>query len=477
MGVDALSSVPGRRTPAALIIGLALLAYWNSFSGGFQFDDFKVIVDNPAVVSLEAWWQSMPGIRPLLKLSYALNQTWGAVSGDALFGFHVVNLALHIGNALLLHGIARRLLADHPHAASIALLTALLFAVHPVNSEAVMLISGRSMSLMTLFYLASLLAYLDQRRMLSLAAFAAALATRETAITLPLALMLIEHLRAPTQSLSSSLKRTREYWLMATLAAATLLMLPWFRHLAAVSLATRPLVDNLISQSAAVLYLLKQAMWPFALDADPLLPVFTVWNPFWTLTSLLAIGLLGIALWLWRSSGPARWIGFGLLWFLLHLTPTNSLLPRLDLANERHLYLANIGLCLILAHALILALPNRPRLRGGLAAVILLALVWTTQARNPVYRNEVTFWQDIANKNPASNRAFNNLGHALANVGQPAQALAAYDQALRLKPDDFTARLNRAALCREHSTREPNAGGLGANENVARQGCPLPDRK
>jgi tetratricopeptide (TPR) repeat protein len=256
------------------------------------------------------------------------------------------------------------------------------------------------------------------------------------------------------------------------LAAATLLMLPWFRHLAAVSLATRPLVDNLISQSAAVLYLLKQALWPFALDADPLLPVFTAWNPFWTLTSLLVLGLLGSALWLWRSSGPARWIGFGLLWFLLHLTPTNSLLPRLDLANERHLYLANIGLCLILAHALILALPNRPRLRGGLAAVVLLSLVWTTQARNPVYRDEVTFWQDIANKNPTSNRAFNNLGHALANAGRPEQALAAYDQALRLKPDDFTARLNRAALC-----REPNAGEPGATENAIRQGCPLPDRK
>jgi protein O-mannosyl-transferase len=472
-----VSSVPAFRTPAALIIGLALLAYWNSFSGGFQFDDFKVIVDNPAVASLEAWWQSMPGIRPLLKLSYALNQAWGVVSGNALFGFHVVNLALHIGNALLLHGIVHRLLANHPHAASIAQLTALLFVVHPVNSEAVMLISGRSMSLMTLFYLASLLAYLDQRRLLSLIAFAAALTSRETAITLPLALMLIEHLRTPTQSLSSSLKRTREYWLMALLAAAMLLMLPWFRHLAAVSLATRPLADNLISQSAGVLYLLKQALWPFALDADPKLPVFTAWNPFWALTSLLAIGLLGSALWFWRSSGPARWIGFGLLWFLLHLTPTNSLLPRLDLANERHLYLANIGLCLILAHALILALPDRPRPRGGLAAIVLLALVWTTQARNPVYRNEVTFWQDIANKNPTSNRAFNNLGHALANAGRPELALAAYDQALRLKPDDFTARFNRAALCREHSTREPNAGEPGATENVARQGCPLPDRK
>lgn len=448
-----MSSVFSSRYATGLIVGLTLLAYWNSFSGSFQFDDFKVIVDNPAVASLEAWWRSMPGIRPLLKLSYTLNQIWGMVFGNALLGFHVVNLVLHIGNALLLYRITCRLLAEHPRAQPIALLTALLFAVHPINTEAVMLISGRSMSLMALFYLASLLAYLDQRRMLSLAAFAAALATRETALTLPLALLLIERLRKPTQALSNSLMQTRSHWLIAVVAAVALLMLPWFRHLTSVSLATRPLADNLISQSAAVLYLLRQVIWPLALDVDPLLPLFTTWNAFWALTVLLMLALMASAFRLWRGRGLSRWSGFGLLWFLLHLAPTNSLLPRLDLANERHLYLAHIGLSLVAAHVLVQALPHRPRLRDGFAALTLLALVWATQARNLVYRDEVTFWRDIADKNPASSRAFNNLGHALANAERPGPALQAYEQALRLRPDDFTIRFNRAALCRDHATK------------------------
>ncbi len=494
-----MASTPTERAAPALIVGLVLLVYWNAFAGSFQYDDFNVIVDNPAVATLTAWWHSMPGMRPLLKLSYALNQSvW---PGDLLFGFHAVNLALHAGNALLLFGIARSLCGDSAQAGRFALLTALLFALHPVHTEAVTMISGRSMSLMAFCYLASLFAHLNGRRLLSLVAFAAALATRETAMTLPLALLMVERLRKPDATLRQALRTTRDHWLLAALAAALLLMLPWFRHLAAVSLTTRPLGDNLISQSAAVLYLLKQAVWPFALNADPLLPAFHGWQPFWIVCVLLASGLLAAATWLWRQRGEARWAGFGLLWFLLHLAPTNSLLPRLDLANERHLYLADIGLCLIVARLLMLAacralvvdsenrprrvrfLPDspphshpmgqefgkkravaaglqptipkpdrlpgtRPRLRAGIAIALLLGLAWLTHARNPVYRDEITFWRDVTAKSPANSRAHNNLGYALANAGQPAAALAAYDRALSLSPDDVTARLNRRALCR-----------------------------
>ncbi len=439
----------GYRAAFALIPALVLLAYWNAFAGGFQFDDFNVIVENPAVASLAAWWQSMPGIRPLLKLSYTLNRA--SAGGDAnqgLFGFHVVNLALHAGNALLLYAILRRLLMAHAHAAGIAMLAALLFAVHPVHSEAVTMISGRSMSLMALFYLASLLAYLDNRLRLSLALFAAALATRETALTLPLALLLIERLRSSALPLESALRRGGRHWLLAALAAVALLMLPSFRRLAEVSLATRPLLDNLISQTAAILYLLRQALWPFALDADPMLPSFTGWNVFWALTVPLCLGLLAGAALLWRRAGLARWTGFGLLWFCLHLAPTNSLLPRLDLANERHLYLANAGLCLIVALWLTHLARNRQRLLAGTAAVLLFGFAMATQVRNQVYRDEVAFWRDVAAKNPQHSRALNNLGYALAASGQAGAALAAYDQALRLSPDDFTARLNRLALCR-----------------------------
>lgn len=439
-----MASTPAERAASALIVGLILLAYWNAFAGSFQYDDFNVIVDNPAVATLTAWWHSMPGMRPLLKLSYALNQSvW---PGDVLFGFHAVNLALHAGNALLLYGIARSLCGDSAQAGRFALLTALLFALHPVHTEAVTMISGRSMSLMAFCYLASLFAHLNGRRLLSLVAFAAALATRETAMTLPLALLMIERLSKPDATLRQALRTTRDHWLLAALAAALLLMLPWFRHLAAVSLTTRPLGDNLISQSAAVLYLLKQVVWPFALNTDPLLPKFQEWQPFWIVCGLLAAGLLAVTTWLWRQRGETRWAGFGLLWFLLHLAPTNSLLPRLDLANERHLYLADIGLCLIVAR--LLEFGTRPRLRAGIAIALLLGLAWLTHARNQVYRDEITFWRDVTAKSPANSRAHNNLGYALANAGQPAAALAAYDRALSLAPDDVTARLNRRALCR-----------------------------
>ncbi len=451
-----------RRYAAALIVGLALTAWWNSFAGSFQFDDFKVIVDNPAVASLGAWWQSMPGIRPLLKLSYALNLAWaGDAAERGLFGFHAVNLALHIGNALLLYAIARRLLAGTAHAEAAALLAALIYVVHPVQSEAVTLISGRSMSLMALFYLASLLAYLEQRRAWSLAAFAAALATRETAITLPLALLLVDRMRAPNEPMRASFLRSGGHWLLALLAAAALLQLPYFRHLAAVSLATRPIADNLIAQSAALLYLLKQAVWPLTLDADPMLPLFTGWKVFWVGSVALLLGLLGGAILVWRSSGLARWSGFCLFWFLLHLAPTNSLLPRLDLANERHLYLADAGLCLLAAIWLTRLLAARPRLLAGATAALLLGLTLATQARNRVYFDEVVFWQDVVAKNPDNSRAFNNLGYSLAGSGQAAAALAAYDQALRLTPADFTPRLNRRALCREIN-RASGAIAVGA---------------
>lgn len=389
----------------------------------------------------------MPGIRPLLKFSYALNRQ--LAGGEAsLFGFHAVNLALHVGNALLLHAIARRLLAGDENAGRAALLAALIFAAHPVHSEAVTMISGRSMTLMAFFYLASLLAYLDQRRGLSLAAFAAALAVRETALTLPLALLLVERLRVPDRPLRVALARGGGHWLLAALAGVALLLLPHFRHLAAVSLATRPLLDNLITQSAAALYLLRQWLWPLALDADPLLPLFTDWNGFWLASVALSSGLCIGAVLAWQKAGDARWIGFGLFWFFLHLAPTNSLLPRLDVANERHLYLASAGLCLLAARWLTRGLQTRPRLLAGVASALALALALTTLARNTVYRDEITFWADVTAKNPGNSRAYNNLGYALAQANQPAAALAAYDRAIRLDPADFTARLNRRALCR-----------------------------
>jgi uncharacterized membrane protein YfbV (UPF0208 family) len=468
---------PAKRPPDVLLLAFAvLLVYGNSFSGSFQFDDYAVIVDNPAVASFGAWWQSMPGIRPLLKLSYALNWQLGVQlgwqPGDAwmLGGFHAFNVAVHCGNTLLLYALAQRLLAGgrpvqckdsaRNGARNGALLAALLFALHPVNTEAISLISGRSMALMSLFYLASLVLYLERRIALSLIAWALAMAVRETALTLPLALLLVERQRAVTNgdALSVPWRALRPYAFLGVVALVVMAAMPRYRHLADVSLGARPMAENLISQSGAVLYLLRQWLWPLALNADPLLPLFEGWTWRW----LLSVGAcLGFLLWAarlcWRgplqgqtSAGP--WFAFALLWFAAHLAPTNSLLPRLDLANERHVYLAAMGGCVLFGWGGAQLLQRWSLVSALLLGSLLMTLALLTHQRNQIYRDEANFWRDVTKKSPTNERAWNNLGYALTLGGQPVGAFDAYARALDLQPDDFRARLNQRALCRQGAT-------------------------
>ena len=96
------SDVPGPAwAPHALIVGAVAVAYANALGTGFQFDDFNVIVDEPRVRTVAAWWASMPGIRPLLKLTYALNFT----IGSAPIGFHAVNVAIHAVSSCLVFAL------------------------------------------------------------------------------------------------------------------------------------------------------------------------------------------------------------------------------------------------------------------------------------------------------------------------------------------------------------------------------------
>ena len=183
------------------IISTVCAVYLNAFNGVFQFDDYNVIVDNTVVHSFSAWFNDLGhGIRPILKLSYLLN--W--LSGWGVFGFHIFNISLHAANSILVYYLACQF-AKYPLAIkspnqlnTAALLSALLFALHPVQTEAVTYICGRSTSLMAFFYLCSLLTYikgsLNNNKftlyLVSPLLFIFAMATKEVAITLPVALLL-----------------------------------------------------------------------------------------------------------------------------------------------------------------------------------------------------------------------------------------------------------------------------------------------
>jgi len=144
-----------------IIIITIFIAYLNPLLWGiFQFDDYNVIVDNPNIHTWHSWLNNLGhGIRPLLKFTYTLNWT----SGTGIFGFHLMNITVHIVNAVMIYFLSLRLIGRFTNITSgrdAAFITAILWALHPVQTEAVTYICGRSTSLMTMFYIGSFWAYI-----------------------------------------------------------------------------------------------------------------------------------------------------------------------------------------------------------------------------------------------------------------------------------------------------------------------------
>ncbi|MBP2682370.1 MAG: Tetratricopeptide 2 repeat protein [Deltaproteobacteria bacterium] len=431
-----------RLSPVLILAGTVAVVYLNSFRGAFQFDDYLVIVDNAGVHSWSAFLAGLPrGIRPLLKFTYTLNWT----SGLGLFGFHLVNVALHAANAVLLFLLASRVVGASGFA---ALLSALLFAVHPVQTEAVTYICGRSVSLMAFFYLGSLLAYLRgrerrSRSLLYLASpilFLLATASKEVALTLPFALVLCEAVRRERTGWEEVFRAQAVHWVLLGSLAVLFIAHAGYGRLLEVCFDIRGAADNLSTQLHGIPYLLSRLFLPHALNFDPDLPVFSGWSTVLLpeallLSALLAAGFIG----LWKRSAA----GFGILWFFLHLVPTNSFIPRFDVANERQLYLSSWGLFLALAYGADL-LRERCGVRGVTAVAVLLVVTLGgfTVSRNAVYRSQVALWEDTARKSPGKARVQNNLGYSYELSGRFKEAEAAYLKALLIDPGYSLARGN-----------------------------------
>ncbi len=457
----------GSPWPLLLLPLLVALAYLPSLPYPFQFDDYNVIVDNPAVHSLDAWWHSMPGIRPLLKLSYALNWTIAPDAG----AFRLTNIVLHALNTLLVWRLLVEIDYRRPLPRGAALLSTALFALHPVQTEAVTYVCGRSVTLMAFFYLLSLLAWLVAARtsrqrwaLLSGLAFLCAFLSKETALILPLALWLLSQLtKEQNASRQTWLAASRWPLLAGAAAVLILLTLPAYRDFFSVALAQRPLADNLALQIDAIVYLSRHLLQPALMNADPALPTAVTWDAALATEAALLLTIVTAAALAWRRRSFA---GFCVLWFFLHLAPTNSLLPRIDVANDRQLYLASIGAFAGVALLAARATDGLQRVRAHaslpmaslqlipllLAALLLTVTGWQTIDRNRVYRSEIAFWQDVIIKSPQNARAFNNLGYAYQLDGRLTEARAAYLRALALKPSLVQAQWNLASLPQENAT-------------------------
>ncbi len=418
--------------------------------GVFQFDDYNIIVNNPVVHSWPAWWGDIGhGIRPLLKLSYTFDWTlgWGET------GFHLTNLLFHSGNTILVWLLTASFIRQSnrltPSALLVSTITAILFAVHPIHTEAVTYISGRSASLMTLFYLGGMLCYMtglqrQSRLYLHVATpilFMAALAVKEIAITFPLALLLLHRHTASGDSWRASITHAWSSWLVFIAGVIFFLQDANYSPHLARSLAAHDGLSNLVVQINAAFYLLGQWFCPLWLNIDPDLSAFNT-------ISKLKLGLILAALIAYlvlrKKLSQRPWISFALGWVAIHLFLVYLVAPRLDIANERQMYLASWPLLMALTAEMSIFLSSRQLIM--VAVVLLISASTLTIIRNLDYRSEVALWQATVMLSPNKARVHNNLGYAYFLAGQPEKAQLHYLKALALDSENYKAHFNLERL-------------------------------
>lgn len=447
-------------TAAPLLIAAALAAYVNSFGGNFQFDDFSTILENPHLDRWQIFISHLDHmVRPVLYGTFLTDRSF---YGSGATGYHLLNLLLHLGSGLLVYRILTRAVTEETRLAPFG--AAFLFLIHPIQTETVTYISGRASGLMAFFFLLALFFYikrsesLDDHRVSQLYLFGAmtsfllSLASKETAVTFPLVLLLwdvIIHRLSGASLRATILSRHLPFWLILVAAGLWALVHPRYLALAQFSFGIRPLWDNLLSELHAATYALLLFFCPWKQSLDHDLPVFhSLFQWPLPLDLLLLSGLATGALFLVRRY-PL--ISFGIGWFFVQLLPT-SLIPRNDLLSERNLYLASIGLFLVIAvlgsHLVqwLTKLLQRPRLvqigAGAIAVLVALSLCFLTYQRNALYRDQFSLWSDSVEKSPLKARPHNNLGHAYALRDDWDHAIEEFRTAARLNPDYALAQQN-----------------------------------
>jgi len=469
----------GRRLIPAWLIGVGLAAYRNSFGGAFLFDDLPRIVDNRQVHQLWPLWDVIHrSSRPVVQVSLALNY---AVGGVNPWGYHAVNLAVHILAGLVLFGIVRRMLESGRMRARyggeapwLAMVVAGIWLVHPLQTESVTYIIQRAESLMGLFFLLMLYCGIRANHsphprgwcVAAVTACALGMDSKEVMVSAPV-LMLVHDRVFIAGSFRDILRR--RWGLYAGLAATWIVL--------GVSLATSRVEKQMVlgpdptpwryalTQGGVILHYLRLSVWPHPLVLDY----------GWPLAESVASAMPGAAIVLALLAGTVLalrrepWVGFWGAWFFLILAPTSSFIPIADAAFEHRMYLplaAVVVLVVIGGRDLLRLLARRLRasddVRRGLevgwvvAAVAATAcLGYATSRRNEDYRSELAMWRATVAEQPENPRAHINLGAVLTRQGKAGEAMAQYAEAVRLRPDYAGAQVNLGdALYRQGRNQE-----------------------
>ncbi len=442
------------KTALAAILLLTLGAYWTTLSSSFHFDDYALFAD-PHVTAADGWWRVFRPAqsRPLTYFTFWINYQLGKESPR---GYHAVNLAIHLAAVLAAWSVFGRLLAPtcqswrhttpsgrgsetlaeprpkgavsggglHANFCKFALglpaaiLATAIFALHPLQSEAVAYVFARSTLLATLLCLLSWRAWLDGRPWRAAAWFALSLLAKEESVAFPLFLLVVDWLRGQW-------RRQNAAALTAMLAAATaagarlLYLAARVPGAAAGASAGVDPLTYLLTQPNVILSYFAMFLVPFGQNLDHQIEPFEISDALSVGAMLVLAAIVTIAL---RQRRRLLW----LVGTLVLLAPTSSFIPLADFMFEHRMYLPLIGLSAGVAAEL--------RRAPALAlAVVVLAMTVATAARARVWSSERTLWEDAVEKSPAKVRPKLQLARAVMR-SDPHRAQSLLLEARRLEP-------------------------------------------
>jgi tetratricopeptide (TPR) repeat protein len=452
------------------LVVLTLLIYASGLNGPLVFDDMSNIEYNPHIrlekLSFDglkkAAFDSPAEFRPVANISFALNY-W--LHGYKTSGFHLVNVLIHVTTGVFLFFFIRLTLRmpalslKYESHQWVAYVAALIWLVHPLQTQSVTYIVQRMNSMAAMFYVMALFFYAcgrvsqtTQNRWLWFGGCAAAgilaLGTKQIAATLPFFIFLYEWY---------FLQDLNWHWFKRRMLPLAGVLL-FFGILALIYLGADPLesilggyqrrdftlLERVLTQFRVVVFYISLIGFPLPsrlnLDRDFALS-HSLLDPVTTLLCMVTIA--GLLFFAWRLAPRQRLISFCILWFFGNLVIESSVIG-LEIIFDHRTYLPSMMVCLLAVILLYSILRSKWACIGVLAVVAMAFSFWTYE-RNAVFRDQISIWGDCVAKSPNKARPHNNLGIFLKRKGRLDEARMQFEKALQLKPDYPSAHINMGA--------------------------------
>jgi protein O-mannosyl-transferase len=450
-----------------LVVILGFVIYCDVFSNTFVYDDLSIISQNPAIKQLDLGKiYAISHTRFIGNLSFALNY---AIGGIGVFGYHLVNVSLHIITACMVYVFLLLLTARIcPHDSKnkwIALVSTLLYLVHPIQTQAVTYITQRFSVLAALFYITSLTFYLkavethpNQDRItrigyyvLSLVSALCAFYTKENTYTLPLIIILLEWIwhRENRSETKNAWFRMGLYILFTVLVYWVTCFTPSGVGNPITGAQTNAIsstggvisrIDYLRTQPAVLSTYLRLFIIPLGQNLDYDFPLVKhLWEAEFFVPVTILFLLLFVTFVFMRKNSL---FVFGILFFFFSIALESSFIPIADVIAEHRMYLPSVGLCLALTSLLFSTIGKKTKIEGlnrvfqyllwTVISILIVTFSYLTFVRNQVWKTDVTLFTDIVSKSPNKAKPLANLGAALIKSGKLDEALPYLTRSIEL---------------------------------------------